>query len=52
MDYSTMKSDEKAILLEKGGSDDPPFVVYNIPPQIESQKKCNLNRFKCAVKTF
>ena len=29
MDYSTMKSDEKAILVEKEGSDDPSFVVYN-----------------------
>ena len=46
------KSDEKAILVKKEGSDDPSFVVYTIPPQNESQKKCNLNRFKCAVKTF
>ena len=41
-----MKSDEKAILVEKEGSDDPSFVVYNTlskrdvhyPPQNESQK--------------
>ena len=28
MDYLMMKSDEKAILVKKEGSDDPSFVVY------------------------
>ena len=32
--------------------DDDDDVDNILPPQNESQKKCNLNRFKCAVKTF
>ena len=39
------KSDEKAILVEKEGSDDPSFVVYTIPPQNESQEKVQFKSF-------
>ena len=45
MDYSTMKSDEKAILLEKGGSDDPPFVVY-----YSLEERCPLLTLEMIVK--